>query len=36
MKHIIFKNDYVVAVCKDTHDVLEKLSEKFGYKFVNC
>ena len=20
---------------KDTHDVLEKLTEKFGYKFVN-
>lgn len=32
---LITLDDIKYNVCKDTHDVLEKLTEKFGYKFVN-
>ena len=32
---LITLDDTKYKVCKDTHDVLEKLSEQFGYKFVN-
>ena len=32
---LITLDDTKYKVCKDTHDVLEKLTEKFGYTFVN-